>query len=177
MPHELPSAIRDNQGRGKVGDFLKDKIQNGSRLSIVSAYFTIYAYEHLKEKLHSIDHLNFLFGEPRFIKSLDPNKTDTKSFKIEDEKLALKNRLQQKRIAKECADWIKEKADIRSIKHANLLHGKMYHIDTNGIEKALVGSSNFTVSGLGYGNTPNLKERSISCLKALIPVFSNFWMN
>ena len=108
MTNRLPSGIRDNQGRGKVGDFLKDKIQQGSKLSIVSAYFTIYAYEQLKEKLHAIDHLNFLFGEPRFVKSLDPSKTDTKSFKIEDERLALNNRLQQKCLAKECADWIEE---------------------------------------------------------------------
>ncbi|HKZ58123.1 MAG TPA: phospholipase D-like domain-containing protein, partial [Thermodesulfovibrionales bacterium] len=157
MTNKLPSGIRDNQGLGKVGDFLKDKIQQGSKLSIVSAYFTIYAYEQLKEKLHAIDHLNFLFGEPRFVKSLDPSKTDTKSFKIEDERLALKNRLQQKCLAKECADWIEEKVDIKSIKQANLLHGKMYHIDNHGIEKALVGSSNFTVSGLGYGNTPNIE--------------------
>lgn len=157
MPNELPSAIRDNQGRGKVGDFLKDKIQKGSKLSIVSAYFTIYAFEQLKEELNSIDRLNFLFGEPRFVKNLDPSKTDTKSFKIEDEKLALKNVLQQKYLAKECADWIHKKVDIRSVKQANLLHGKMYHVDNNGIEKALVGSSNFTVSGLGYGNTPNIE--------------------
>ena len=87
MPSDLSSAIKDNQSRGKVGDFLKDKIQVGSKLSIVSAYFTIYAYEQLKKNLQRIDHLNFLFGEPRFVKSLDPNKTDTKSFKIEDDKL------------------------------------------------------------------------------------------
>ncbi|TAN42552.1 MAG: ATP-dependent helicase [Nitrospirae bacterium] len=157
MPIELQSSIRDNQQRGKVGDFLKDKIQADSKLSIVSAYFTIYAFEQMKEKLKGIDHLNFLFGEPRFVKSLDPNKTDTKSFKIEDEKLALSNRLQQKAVAKECAEWIQSKVEIKSIKQANLLHGKMYHVDNNGIEKALVGSSNFTVSGLGYGNIPNIE--------------------
>jgi plasmid stabilization system protein ParE len=28
--------------RGTVGDFVKEKIQSGSKLSIVSAYFTIY---------------------------------------------------------------------------------------------------------------------------------------
>lgn len=157
MAREIASSIRDNQGRGKVGDFLKDKIRAGSKLSIVSAYFTIYAYEHLKEKLQGIDQLNFLFGEPRFVKSLDPNRTDTKSFKIEDEKLALNNRLQQKAVAKECADWIQRKVEIKSIRQANLLHGKMYHVDNGGIEKALVGSSNFTVSGLGYGSVPNIE--------------------
>ena len=30
-----------------------------------------------------------------------------------------------------------------------MLHGKMYHIAKNGVEKAILGSSNFTVRGLG----------------------------
>lgn len=76
MSNGLSSSIRDNQGRGKVGDFLENKLQQGSKLSIVSAYFPIYAYEQLKEKLNNIDHLDFLFGEPRFIKSLDPSRTE-----------------------------------------------------------------------------------------------------
>ena len=75
----------------------------------VSAYFTIYAYEQLKDKLRGIDHLNFLYGEPTSIKKLDPDKTETKYFEIADTKIALKNRPQQKTIAKECADWIKQK--------------------------------------------------------------------
>jgi Helicase conserved C-terminal domain/PLD-like domain/SNF2-related domain len=151
------SSIKDNQGRGKVGDFLKASLKDGANLSFVSAYFTIYAYERLKEELHRVDRLNFLFGEPRFVKSLDPDRTDKKSFKIEDEKLSLSNRLQQKCLAKECADWITDKVAIRSIKQSNLLHGKMYHIDDDGRKKALVGSSNFTVSGLGYGANPNIE--------------------
>jgi SNF2 family DNA or RNA helicase len=153
----MTSSIKDNRSRGKVGDFLKECLKDGSKLSFVSAYFTIYAYEKIKDHLHKIDHLNFLFGEPSFVKSLDPDKTDKKAFKIEDEKLALSNRLQQKCLAKECSDWITDKVDIRSIKQANLLHGKMYHIDDDGRKKALLGSSNFTVSGLGYGTNPNIE--------------------
>ena len=132
-------------------------IKDNSSLSIVSAYFTIYAFEKLKDQLQRIDHLNFLFGEPRFVKNLDPDRTDKKAFRIEDEKLALSNRLQQKYLAKECTDWIETKVDIKSVKQANLLHGKMYHIDDDGRKKALVGSSNFTVSGLGYGANPNIE--------------------
>ena len=49
-------------------------------MSVVSAYFTIYAYEALKTHLDQIDHLDFLFGEPRFIAGLDPDKTEKKSF-------------------------------------------------------------------------------------------------
>ena len=153
----MTSAIKDNRSRGKVGDFLNDNLKDGSKLSFVTAYFTIYAYEKLKDRLRNIDHLNFLFGEPRFVKSLDPDRTDKKAFKIEDEKLALSNRLQQKCLAKACSDWIEEKVSIKSIKQTNLLHGKMYLIDDDGRKKALVGSSNFTVSGLGYGTNPNIE--------------------
>jgi SNF2 family DNA or RNA helicase len=146
------SGIRDNYQRGSVADFLKEKIREGSALSIVSAYFTIYAYEALKDKLDNIENLRFLFGEPRFVKSIDPDKTDKKAYKIEDDGLALTNRLSQRRAAKECAEWILQKVDIRSIRKSNLLHGKMYHIANQGVEEAILGSSNFTVSGLGLGH-------------------------
>ena len=155
------SGIRDNHHRGTVGDFLKAKIQNGSSLSIVSAYFTIYAFEAMKTSLVDIKDLRFLFGEPRFVKSLDPERTDKKAFKIEDEGLQLQNRLEQKRVAKECAEWIKKKVQIRSIKALNLLHGKMYHIAHNGVEEAIMGSSNFTVRGLGLSQTSNNIELNL----------------
>lgn len=73
------SSIRDNRSRGTVADFLRDKIQADSKLSFVSAYFTIYAYDRLKVKLDGIDSLRFLFGEPRFVSAIDPDKTDKKN--------------------------------------------------------------------------------------------------
>ena len=155
------SGIRDNHKRGVVADFLKAKIHSGSRLSVVSAYFTIYAYDALREHLDQIDHLDFLFGEPRFISSLDPDKTDKKSFKIEDEGLQLANRLEQKRVARDCAEWMRKKVDIKSIRHAQLLHGKMYHIANAGVEEAILGSSNFTVRGLGLGAGNNNIELNL----------------
>jgi hypothetical protein len=79
------SGTRDNHTRGSVGDFLKQKIQSGSKLSIVSA--------------------------------LDPKKTDKKSFKMEDDGLALQNRLHQKLAAKACAAWIREKVSHRQADH------------------------------------------------------------
>ncbi len=150
-------GIRDNHTRGKVSDFLTEKMTAGSQLSVVSAYFTIYAYDALSKQLDQIDHLNFLFGEPRFIASLDPDKTDKKAFKIEDEGLELANRLQQKEIARRCAAWLRDKVDIRSVRQANLLHGKLYHIDDGRREHALLGSSNFTRRGLGLSDTPNIE--------------------
>jgi len=155
--NKLHFGIRDNHSRGKVADFLADKITSSSRLSVVSAYFTIYAYEALSKELDQIEHLNFLFGEPRFIASLDPEKTDKKSFQIEDEGLELANRLQQKEVARRCSEWIRNKVEVRSVRQANLLHGKLYHIDDGRREHALLGSSNFTRRGLGISATSNIE--------------------
>ena len=157
MNKTISSGIRDNHKRGKVGDFLKEKIKPDAKLSIVSAYFTIYAYRHLKDKLDKIEKLDFLFGEPRFVSSLDPEKTDHKSFKIEDEELQLSNRLQQKKVALECANWIRDKVNIRSMVRPNFLHGKLYHVNNDGVNEAIIGSSNFTVRGLGLNDQPNIE--------------------
>ncbi len=159
----LKSSIRDNHKRGSVGDFLKSKIEEGSSLSIVSAYFTIHAFQALKESLTGIKELRFLYGEPRFIKSLNSENADKKAFKIEGEAEGLKfeDRLKQNWIAKECAAWIREKVEIRSIQKSNLMHAKMYHIAKNGVEEAIVGSSNFTVRGLGMSATDNNIELNL----------------
>ena len=160
MSKKLPvntSGIRDNHHRGKVADFLVEKISAESDLSVVSAYFTIYAYEAMAEELETINVLRFLFGEPSFITSLDPDKTDKKSFKIEDEHLELSNRLKQKEVARRCADWISRKVDIRSVRQANLLHAKLYHLHDGHREHAILGSSNFTRRGLGLSATPNIE--------------------
>jgi len=155
------SGIRDNYQRGSVGDFLKAKIQPGSTLSIISAYFTIYAFDALKDHLLHIDSLRFLFGEPRFVKLLDPDKSDKKAFRIDDDTLELANHLQQKRVATECAQWIRDKVEIRSVRQSNLLHGKMYHIAHGEVEHAIMGSSNFTVRGLGLGSNANNIELNL----------------
>ena len=137
------SSIRDNRDRGSVGQFLKDNIKTDSDLSIVSAYFTIYAYNHLKDQLNNINELKFLFGEPTFIQNLDPSKTNKRDFKIEDDKLVIptESRLTQKSVARECSEWIEKKVQIKSMVKPNFLHGKMYHItQQSGVEKAISGS-------------------------------------
>ncbi len=71
--------------------------------------------------------------------------------------LELANRLQQKYVARRCAEWIRDKVEIRSIREANLLHGKLQHIDDGKREHTLMGSSNFTRRGLGLSATPNIE--------------------
>jgi hypothetical protein len=154
------NAGSENKDRS-IGTFLKQKIQANAELSIVSAYFTIYAYEKMKDELEGIKNLRFLYGEPTFIKSLDPDKVKAKDFKIEDDNLVIPTEsiLSQKKVAKECAEWIKNKVEIKSMVKPNFLHGKMYIVDNEqkNNDAAIVGSSNFTVNGLGLGGSPNIE--------------------
>ncbi len=153
------SIIRDNYKFGKVGEFLKESIKKNSKVSIVSAYFTIHAYYALKEELENIQELRFLFGEPNFIKSINIEEVTPKAFKIEEDQfIPIERKMSQKLISKECAEWIKTKVEIRSMVKPNFLHGKIYHIThENGRELAIVGSSNFTHNGLGFGKSKNIE--------------------
>jgi superfamily II DNA or RNA helicase len=150
----IASAIRDNYQHGKAGDFLKAAIRPNAEVSVVSAYFTIHAYHQLKSALDNIKQLRFLFGEPAFIQSIDPDRLKPRGWRFTDDTLLIspERQLAQKSIAQGCAAWIREKVAIRSVVKPNFLHGKLYHItQENGVEKALLGSSNFTVHGLGLG--------------------------
>ena len=173
------SRIRDNSMYDTVADFLRDKIQDGSALSIVSAYFTIYAFDKLRDELTGIKGLRFLFGEPSFI-NIDPDKTESKAFQLTESGLKLQNYLPQKEVARACADWIEEKVEIRSVRKSNFLHGKMYYIENGNSEDAIIGSSNFTVRGLGLSETVNnielnLEVDSKSDCADLKTWFDNLW--
>lgn len=176
------SGIRDNHSRGGVGDDLREVIQPGCKMSVVSAFFTVYAYDALKDELDQIEHMDFLFGEPRFISRLDPDRTEKKAFIIDAKGLQLANVLQQKRVARECADWIRAKVSVRSVRQLNFLHGKMYHVSQNGVDRAIMGSSNFTPAGLGLssdgGNIElNLVVDSDRDRQDLKAWFDDLWRN
>lgn len=174
------SNIRDNQQRGTVSSFLDQHLTDGATLKVVSAYFTIYAYYQLREKLDHLEKVEFLFGEPRFLKKLDPEKIDRKAFKIEDESITLSERLEQGAVAKACAAWIREKVEIKSMVKPNFLHGKLYHVSpTTGTKEAIAGSSNFTVSGLGLSKSANVELNLIvdgkNDVRDLEAWFGQFW--
>ena len=158
------TLIRDNKDYGSVGEILKDVVKEGSELSVVSAYFTIFAYYGLHEQLDTIKSMKFLFGEPTFITS---DNVDVRNYKIEDESIVINptEKFGQKRIATKCADWIRNKVEIKSIVKPNFLHGKMYyterHIQDISEVKAISGSSNFTTSGLGLKDKANNIELNL----------------
>lgn len=79
------------------------------------------------------------------------------AFALTEEGLALVEQLRQRATAKQCAEWIRRCGEVRSIRRAGLMHGKMIHVHDGAREHALVGSSNFTVRGLGFTERPNIE--------------------
>ena len=127
-----------------------------TRLSVVSAYFTINAYGELRDSLEQISRMRFLYGDPKFVGKMEKEGKDSKAFILTDEGLSLSNQLSQRALAIQCAQWISEKSDVRSVKQG-FLHGKMYHLEWGERAQALIGSSNFTVPGLGLRAKPNVE--------------------
>ena len=158
MSNTIPSSLRDNRAkRGTVGEFLESKIQHESVLSFVSAYFTVHAYEALSDKLENAKSLRFLFGEPSFISGINKGEEKKANFKLTESGVTLAKALTQRPAAKACAEWIERMVEIRSIRQSNFLHGKAYHIESRDGSSAILGSSNFTVPGLGLGSNHNIE--------------------
>lgn len=152
------SHLRDNRpNRGSVGSFLQSAIAPGSQLSFVSAYFTVHAYEALAEQLESASALRFLFGEPSFVSAIKGDETKQANFKLTENGVTIAKTLTQAPAAKACAAWIERMVEIRSIRQSNFLHGKAYHIENGNASSAILGSSNFTVPGLGLGANHNIE--------------------
>jgi len=146
----------------------------------VSAYFTIHAYHALKAELDNISQLRFLFGDPQFINQLDKDTKESREFSLTDGQLKLSNQLTQGKLAKECAEWIENCAEIRTVNQAGLLHGKLYHIQNGAVDHAMLGSSNFTVPGLGLHESGNNVELNIVVednrdRKDLLAWFNEWW--
>ena len=150
--------VIDNQ-RIKVFEYLKQRLKDSDAFYFVSAYFSIYGYELLEDELNRMGNVRFLFGDPTSVEDLDPGKKDPKSFTLTEDGLVPNHTLHQKYLAKRCAKWVsRDDVSIRSISQSNFLHGKMYLANAAGeTGSAVVGSSNFTKSGLGGSNRSNLE--------------------
>ncbi|RSV14248.1 ATP-dependent helicase [Sphingomonas sp. ABOLF] len=151
------SGIRDNRSRGSVHEFVTSTVRPGSKLSIVSAYFTAAAHGAHREALDATGAVRFLFGEPRFLSIADADALSPPAFAITEQGLSLTEQLRARMEAYRCANWIRAKVEVRSVRRAGLLHGKMIHVHDGAREHALIGSSNFTLRGLGFTDKPNLE--------------------
>ena len=111
-----------------LGDDLKAEVRPGTKLRIAASTFSIFAFEALRQELEGVDELQFIFTSPTFLaaKATDPLPKERRQFFIPSGKagesqlygsrfeIRLRNKLTQRAIARECADWVRRKASFRS---------------------------------------------------------------
>ena len=167
------AGILDNKSLGNVVSELKGNIATGCTLSVVSALFSLYAYEELKKELSKIDKFRLL------VPSLNDKESFLRNLPGSNLDRCLRNRLDVTRIARECSEWLKQKGEVRQLPssvHQNLIH--LSHAD-NDEHLAVVGSSSFTTDGLGISPSEshhiNTCFRSSAEAHSLIKWFNELW--
>ena len=112
----------------RLGDDLRAELRRGSKLRIAASTFSLFAFEALKDELERIDELEFIFTSPTFVKdaATDQQPKERRRFFIPEARggesalfgtefeIRLRNKLTQRAIARECAEWVRRKARFRS---------------------------------------------------------------
>ena len=167
-----------------LGDDLKCEIKSGSRLRIAASCFSIYAYAALKEELEKIEELDFLFTTPTFLSEQvsDNIKKEKREFYIPkfsetgicgtDFEIRLKNQMTQKAIARECAEWIRSKVKIKTLKDT-IPTQTMINVDNNDTKIHYTPVEGFTTADLGYENN---HSKLVGIMKTDIPEQSKFFI-
>ncbi len=164
-------------------DDLSAEINKGSKLSIAAACFSIYAFEELKKELKDIDELRFIFTSPTFI--AEKTKKEKREFYIPrlnrerslygtEFEIKLRNELTQKAIAKECAEWIKEKVTFKSnVTNENMMG--FINLD----DKNYMPVNGFTTVDLGCergNNAYNMVQKTQAPLSGVyLELFDSIW--
>lgn len=164
-------------------DDLSAEINKGSKLSIAAACFSIYAFEELKKELKDIDELRFIFTSPTFI--AEKTKKEKREFYIPrlnrerslygtEFEIKLRNELTQKAIAKECAEWIKEKVTFKSnVTNENMMG--FINLD----DKNYMPVNGFTTVDLGCergNNAYNMVQKTQAPLSNVyLELFDSIW--
>ena len=163
-------------------DDLSVEIKQGSKLSIAAACFSIYAFQELKEQLSQIEELRFIFTSPTFVTEKAkkerrefyiPRLTRERSLYGTEFEVKLRNELTQKAIARECAEWIRQKVTFKSNVSDKSIQGQ---IVVDGVGYTPI--NNFTTVELGCekGNvisTTIVKDESLA--RTLLADFNEIW--
>src|SRR3954454_4978359 len=122
-----PVKIIDNLNE-LLGDDLKHEIKPGSKVRIAASTFSIFAFEALRKELDQVSELEFIFTSPAFVttKVADKLRKERREFFIPNDgrgesslsgsefEIRLRNKLTQRAIARECAEWVRRKVKFRS---------------------------------------------------------------
>lgn len=172
-----------------VCDDLRVEIKRGSKIAIAASCFSMYAYQELKKQLENVEEFRFIFTSPTFVKEKAekqkrefyiPRLSRENSLYGTEFEIKLRNEMNQRAIAKECADWIRRKAKFKSNTTGENMMGFMT-VDAKDAQIAYMPMSGFTTADIGCergNNTYNM----VNCMEApfaqqYMQLFEQLWNN
>jgi len=169
--------LLDNKKNGKVGDTLRDNLQAGSSLAIITGLFSIYGFDALKKELNRVDQVRLLFSK---IQNVPGDNLPLPGLNGDAFERRFKNQLNQHQIAKECAEWLSKKAEIKRVNNPYSVNQNLFHVQKEQSSAlAIQGSSNFTTSGLGFSESDkydmNMCLTETESTTALLEWFNGIW--
>ncbi len=188
---ESRMELLDNKSK-LLGDDLQKEIAKGAKLRMVASYFSIYAFEALKDELSSIEDLEFIFPTPTFVNQgiKDSIKKEKREYFIPERmkenslygtefEVRLRNQLTQKVIARECAEWIRQKVKFKSNITDSELQNFIY-LESDDKKITYTPIKGFTAVDLGYEKNNMLYQGIIknddpSYAKFFFNQFKNVW--
>jgi SNF2 family DNA or RNA helicase len=155
-----------------VRDDLRVEMKRGSKVSVAAACFSMYAYQELKKQLESVDEFRFIFTSPTFVQEKAEKQKrefyiprlsrETSLYGTEFE-IKLRNEMNQRAIAKECADWIRRKAKFKSNITGENMQGFMTVDAGNDAQMAYMPLSGFTTVDIGCERGNNISNM-VNCM-------------
>lgn len=155
-----------------LGDDLKASLSKGGKVQIAASCFSIYAFEALRVELEKVKEVEFIFTNPSFVPGdvTDKFRRERREFHIPpveptsalygtEFEIQLRNKLNQRAVARECAAWIRSKATFKSnaskapmqpfmcVSNAGSSNAGSTAVDT---QVAYVPVQGFTAVDLGY---------------------------
>lgn len=171
-------------------DDLVARLRTGDKIAIAAACFSIYGYSELKEQLSNCAELRFLYTEPTFLS--DAQDKSAREFYIPrlgrergiygtDLEIKLRNEMTQRAIARECADWIRNKVRFRSLRPGQDSMQPFMAIERDASSYAYAPIEGLTAPAIGA--TPGssqftcIMRGSASMASKLLQMFDQAWNN
>ena len=167
-------------------DELIEAIKSNSKVSIIASCFSMYAYKELKEQLESVESFRFIYTAPTFVQEKEKKvKREFYIPQIEREnslygtefEIKLRNEMTQKAIAKECADWIRKKAEFKTNISGDNMGGFMT-IDSS-VQSVYLPLNGFTTVDIGCDRGNNvfniINQLDSPASTQYIQLFESIW--
>ena len=158
-----------NTGADRVIDLIRPYLQRGNQLGCVTPTLSLHAFAELRNLLADLERAQLIL----------PPDDDALGFLGGDGDRAVRNRLQTRWLANQCAQWINAKVDLRRAQGAVPQGAAVMRSADGAPEQVVLGSFAFSTDGLGLtpGNPLSLIQASESAAEAvqLAQWFDRHW--